>query len=341
MDVGDEPPAEPRPHPLLEPLHFRRRFVGRDHDLSVLVDQRVESMEELLLRRILATYELNVVNHQQIDRTEPVLEIHRRAEAQRADELVHEFLGRQIDHLAAGGVSPDMPGNRVHQMGFAKADPAIEEKRVERHGMVGRGTSLGDAPGGGMRQFVGLADDEVLEREARIEGAGKLAPLLADLGRRRRFREAEGRRRQLAICLRLARAFPARGGQLGFNDNGNPVHLGVLGAPQSQQAIGIMGGDPVAQKSRLHGQYRLARLDPLDRDVLQPGAVRGFPDFLLELPQNAPPLGRSGRNGRADTVTVSCFPRHCFPLCNAVISTCSCLPMTNQTSTRLRLRGKT
>ena len=52
----------------------------------------------------------------------------------------------------------------MHQMGLAEADAAIEEQRVEGHG-----ARLGDALGGGMGELVGLADDEILEGEARIE----------------------------------------------------------------------------------------------------------------------------------------------------------------------------
>ena len=141
-------------------------------------------MEKLLLGRILAADELHVVDHQQIDRAELILEVHRRAEAQCANELVHEFLGRQVDHLAARGVQADMPGDRVHQMGLAEADAAIEEERVERHGMDRAGAGLGNPPGGGMGQFVGLADDEILEREARVERRRQMRPVVGDVAGR-------------------------------------------------------------------------------------------------------------------------------------------------------------
>src|SRR3546814_14016023 len=71
-----------------------------DDDLPVLIDQRVEGMEELLLGVVLAGDELHVVDHQHVDRAELLLEGDRIAIAQRADELVHELLGRKVDHLA-------------------------------------------------------------------------------------------------------------------------------------------------------------------------------------------------------------------------------------------------
>jgi hypothetical protein len=52
----------------------------------------------------------------------------------------------------------------MHQVGLAESDPAVEEQRIERW-RVGRG----DAPRGSEGEIVGLADDEMLEGEARIE----------------------------------------------------------------------------------------------------------------------------------------------------------------------------
>ena len=80
---------------------------GRTGDLSaeittcrLLVDQGVEGVEELLLGRFLAADELDVVDHQHVDRAELLLEGHRVLVAQGPDELVHELFGRQVDHLA-------------------------------------------------------------------------------------------------------------------------------------------------------------------------------------------------------------------------------------------------
>ena len=75
------------------------RAVGRDDDLLVLVDERVEGVEEFLLRRVLAGDELNVVDHQHVDRPEKLLEAHHVLVAQGLHEAVHELLGRQVDDL--------------------------------------------------------------------------------------------------------------------------------------------------------------------------------------------------------------------------------------------------
>ena len=52
----------------------------------------------------------------------------------------------------------------MHQMGLTQSDTAIEEERIE-----GDGPAFGDALGGGMGQFVGLADNECVEGKAIIQ----------------------------------------------------------------------------------------------------------------------------------------------------------------------------
>src|SRR3546814_5174737 len=68
-------------------------------------------MEELFLRGFLAADELDIVDHQHVDRTELVLERHRVPEAQGTDELVHELLGGHVQHAALRMVLPQVPGD--------------------------------------------------------------------------------------------------------------------------------------------------------------------------------------------------------------------------------------
>src|SRR5665213_2243389 len=124
VDVGYQAPGEARLDPLLDAFEVRGGFVGGDDDLPVMVDQGIESMEEFFLGGV--------------------------AEADGADELVHELLGREIDHLAARIVRPDVPGDGMHEMGLAEPHAAIKKERVEGHGAIDADLGLGDAPGGGM-----------------------------------------------------------------------------------------------------------------------------------------------------------------------------------------------
>ena len=59
---------------LFEALEVGRRLVSRHDHLAAVLDQRVEGVKELLLRRILAADELNVVDHQHVDGPELLLE---------------------------------------------------------------------------------------------------------------------------------------------------------------------------------------------------------------------------------------------------------------------------
>ena len=181
----------------------------------------------------------------------------------------------------------------MHQMGLAEPDPAIEEQRVERHRAHRAGAGLGDPPRRGMGELVGLADDEILEGEARVE-ARQLRPVFADFERRgRRARPARSdvqsdprRGPRVAgggICSR-SRWRPAD------DDYRNPLNLPVLRPPQRQDPVGVMRRDPIAKKPRRRGDYRLAAIDPLDADRSEPAAIGGFADLFLELAEDPVPF---------------------------------------------------
>jgi hypothetical protein len=74
MQVDDQPALQAALDPVLHVLDLARRAVGRDDDLLVLVDERVEGVEELFLRAVLAGDELHVIDHQHVDRPEQLLE---------------------------------------------------------------------------------------------------------------------------------------------------------------------------------------------------------------------------------------------------------------------------
>jgi hypothetical protein len=117
------PPLEARLDPLLQPVDLARGAVGGDDDLLVLVDQRVERVEELVLGRVLAGDELHVVHHQQVHGAEQLLEAVHLLEPQRRDEPVHELLGRQVQHPRGGVVRAHLPGDGVHQWVLPRPTP--------------------------------------------------------------------------------------------------------------------------------------------------------------------------------------------------------------------------
>src|SRR5207248_1429686 len=93
---------------------------------------------------------------------------------------IHEFLSREVNDLAVTGMAANMPGHRMHQVGFAQTDAAVEKQRVERHHVNRVGARLGDPAGGSVGQLVGFADDEIPEGEALIKSR-ELRPVLADI----------------------------------------------------------------------------------------------------------------------------------------------------------------
>src|SRR5690606_14030739 len=105
---------------------------------------------------------------------ELLLERHRVLEAQGTDELEHELLGREIDHLALRTGLADLPRDGVHEMRLAEPDAAVEEERVEGHRVLRRAGAFRDSLRRGVSELVRLSGDEVLEGEAGIERGADL-----------------------------------------------------------------------------------------------------------------------------------------------------------------------
>jgi hypothetical protein len=52
MNISNQPPTKARAQALFHAFEIGRALVGRDDHLTVLVNQRVEGMEELFLRGV-------------------------------------------------------------------------------------------------------------------------------------------------------------------------------------------------------------------------------------------------------------------------------------------------
>ena len=175
LDVGDQTPFEPGPQPVLEGGQLLGRPVGGDDDLLVRVVQRVEGVEELLLDAFLALDELDVVDEQHVDVAVAPLERRLAVIAQRVDEVVGEFLGRDVLDAHAGKQPLGVVACRVQQVGLAEAGLAPDEQRV-----VGARRRFGDGEAGGVGEAVGRADDEGVEGVAPVEAddSASLAAIL-------------------------------------------------------------------------------------------------------------------------------------------------------------------
>ena len=158
LHVGEQAPLEPAAHPLLEPAEQLGRQVAGDDDLLVGVVQRVEGVEELLLRLHLALQELDVVDEQDVDVAVAALEVRRLVVADAVDEVVGELLGVHVAHPHVRVEVARVVADRVEQVGLAQPGLAVDEQRVVR-----LGRRLGDGDGGRVGEPVARADDEGVE----------------------------------------------------------------------------------------------------------------------------------------------------------------------------------
>ena len=148
---------------------------------------RVERVEELLLRPLLARDELDVVDEEDVDPAVALTELLALLTADRVDELVRELLARGVGDALLRMTSDHRVPDGVHQVRLAQARPAVHEQRV-----VAVSRSLRDGERRGVREAVVGADDECRERVPRIEQRARLG--ISPLGERRALRGRAGLR---------------------------------------------------------------------------------------------------------------------------------------------------
>ena len=181
LERDGEAPAEAGDQPFLHAGDLLRVGVAGDDDLLVRLDQRVEEVEELFLRPVLAAEELDVVDQQQIERAVVALEVVERLVLVGANDVGDVRLGVDVADLRARLALQDVVAERLDQVRLAEPDAAVDEERV-----VGSRV-LGDLQPGRAGKLVRLAGDERRERKARVE-----ARLLVPAGKRRRRRHPRG-----------------------------------------------------------------------------------------------------------------------------------------------------
>src|SRR6266513_2813690 len=96
------------------------------------VKQRVECVEKFLLRSLLTTQKLNVVNQKKVGLAITFPEFDQITVLDRVDELVDEQLTGDVEHLHVFPFRPDELADGLHEMGLAQTDAAINEKRIVR-----------------------------------------------------------------------------------------------------------------------------------------------------------------------------------------------------------------
>jgi hypothetical protein len=144
------------------------RTVAGDDDLLLPVVEGVEDVEELLLRPVLSGDELDVVDEQHVGAAVLLPERRQPLEADGVDHLVDEAVGGDVGELQVPVAGLDVVPDRVHEMGLAEADPAVEEE-----GVVGLRGDLGDRAGGRVGELVRRAHHEAVEGVLGIERGGR------------------------------------------------------------------------------------------------------------------------------------------------------------------------
>ena len=122
--------------------------------------QRVEGVEKLLLRALLAGQELDVVDQKNVRLAVALAELLHRCRLDGGDRLVREFFTIHVDNVEIRVVLLDLNFDGVQQVRLAQTRRPVDEQRVVRAGGV-RGHGLRS----GKRKLVRRSLDEVLERE--------------------------------------------------------------------------------------------------------------------------------------------------------------------------------
>ena len=256
LDVAHQAGLEALAQPVLERGHVARQPVGGQHELGAGRVQRVERVEELLLGLGLALEELDVVDEQDVDAAVGGLEGVDAVVVERADEVVGERLDRRVADGQPVAVGRDVVGDRVQEVRLAEPGRAADEQRV-----VGERRHLGDRQRGAVGEPVGVADHELVEREARVEG---------DVGGLPGSAHGRGRRR----CVGRDELDGGRG----------PEHAPRRGLQQPAEAVGdprpaLVGG----------GEDQGAAVEPSYLERLEVELPRGVRHGGPQLGADAPP----------------------------------------------------
>jgi hypothetical protein len=181
LDRDGQPLVEAAAQPVVDARELLGVGVAGDDDLLARVGQGLERVEELLLRAVLAAEELDVVDQQQVERVVVALELVEGLALVGAHDVAHVLLGVDVAHARAAVAVDQRVAHRVDQVRLAQAHPAVQEQRVVRAARV-----LGDLERRGARHLVGLAGDEGLEGEVRVDaGALDVRGVLVGGGRHR------------------------------------------------------------------------------------------------------------------------------------------------------------
>src|SRR5438874_9351446 len=132
LELSRKSPFKSRNQAVFQICDFRGGPVAGQDDLFMPVEKRIERVKEFFLGTLLASQKLDIVNQKKIGLAIALPEFDQIAVLDRIDELVNEKFTRDVYHLHIFLLRPDVLTNRLHQMGLAETDPAVNEQRVIR-----------------------------------------------------------------------------------------------------------------------------------------------------------------------------------------------------------------
>ena len=176
LDVRDQVLLKAGAETVVERADLLGRTVGGQYDLLVRLVERVEGMEEFLLRTFLAADELDIVDEQNVRIAVLAAEFRHLGKAERLDQLVGEVVAFDIANHHVGIVLLDFVADRVEKMGFSESRVAVEEQGIVRLGRIRR-----DGKACRVREFVGRSDNEGI-KGILIVGVGRVLNHLLDGG---------------------------------------------------------------------------------------------------------------------------------------------------------------
>ena len=136
--------------------------------MALFGQQGFERIEEFFLRSVLVGKKLHIVDQQQIERVVALLELVKSAALVGLNHIRHKLLGVDVENFGIWAVGQQLVAHGMHQVGFAQAHTAIDEKRVVQ--VPGHARHV---HGRRARHAVGRALHQGLERQRRIEPGAK------------------------------------------------------------------------------------------------------------------------------------------------------------------------
>src|SRR3569832_1012762 len=115
-------------------------------------------MEELFLRTLFASEELDVVDQARIHRTVKSFEFVDGVVLEGLHHIAYKACGVQIDDGGVGLALQHDIADRMHEMCLSLTDAAVDKERV-----IGRPRILSDLQGGGTSELIGFAFHEIVE----------------------------------------------------------------------------------------------------------------------------------------------------------------------------------